>query len=423
VIVKKERSIKMRDMTINKGLLDYIDGWLKENHSPEAVLGENGLLAELTRAVVQRALEAELTTHLGYEKHAPEGRNGGNSRNGRSKKTLKSKSGEIPLEAPRDRNSSFEPIIVRKGQTRFDGFDEKIISLYARGLSTREIKQHLGEIYRVEVSPQLISNVTEAVMEEVRAWQNRPLDAIYPILYMDALVVKIRDGGSVKNKAVHFAVGVTLEGNKEVLGFWIEQTEGAKFWLSVMTELKNRGVQDVLIACVDGLKGFAEAIETVFPKTQVQLCMVHMVRNSLSYAGWKERKAVAADLREIYSSPTQEEAGRQLDLFEEKWGARFPHIIRSWRANWERLAAFMAYPQEIRKIISRPFRTNAIESLNSSLRKATKTRGSFPTDEAAAKLICLALQNITKKWSLPVRDWRAALNRFAIMFEDRMPVR
>jgi putative transposase len=413
----------MTDMAIKKDLLDFIDERLKENHSPEAVLGENGLLAELTRAVVQRALQAELTTHLGYEKHAPEGKKSGNSRNGTSKKTLKSKSGEIPLDIPRDRDSSFEPIIVPKGQTRFDGFDEKIISLYSRGLSTREIQQHLEEIYRVEVSPQLISNVTEGVMEEVKAWQSRPLEATYPIIYMDALVVKIRDGSSVRNKAIHFVIGVTIEGKKEVLGFWIEGTEGAKFWLSVLTELKNRGVRDVFIACVDGLKGFPEAIETVFPKTQVQLCIVHMVRNSLSFVGWKERKAVAADLRNIYSSPTREEAGRQLDLFEEKWGARFPHIARSWRANWERLVVFMAYPPEIRRVISWPFRTNTIESLNSSLRKVIKTKGSFPTDEAAAKLIYLALQNITKKWTLSVREWLAALNRFAIMFEDRMPVR
>jgi putative transposase len=409
----------MTDMTISKGLLDFIDERLKEDHSPEAVLGEKGLLAELTRAVLQRAMQAELTTHLGYEKHAPEGRNSGNSRNGTSKKTLKSKSGEIPLDIPRDRDSSFEPLIVPKGQTRFEGFDEKIISLYARGLSTRDIQQHLQEIYGVEVSPQLISNVTEGVMEEVRAWQNRPLDALYPILYMDALVVKIRDGGSVKNKAIHFAIGVTLEGNKEVLGFWIEQTEGAKFWLSVMTELKNRGVQDVFIACIDGLKGFPEAIEAVFPKAQVQLCIVHMVRNSLSYVGWKERKAVAADLRNIYSAPTREEAERQLEFFAKQWDARFPTISQSWRRNWERLVVFLAYPEEIRKVI---YTTNAIESSNSSLRKVTKTRGSFPTDEAAMKLIYLALQNITKKWTKPVRDWRSALNRFAIMFADRMPV-
>jgi putative transposase len=265
----------------------------------------------------------------------------------------------------------------------------------------------------------VISNVTDAVMEEVKAGQKRPLEAMYPIIKKDALGEKIRDGSSVRNKAIHFVIGVTIEGKKEVLGFWIEGTEGAKFWLSVLTELKNRGVRDVFIACIDGLKGFPEAIETVFPKTQVQLCIVHMVRNSLSYVSWKERKAVAADLRNIYSSPTREEAGRQLDLFEEKWGARFPHIVRSWRANWERLVVFMGYPPEIRKVI---YTTNTIESLNSSLRKVIKTKGSFPTDEAAAKLIYLALQNITKKWTLPVRDWLAALNRFAIMFEDRLPV-
>lgn len=409
----------MADMAIDKKLLDLIDERLKADHSPEAVLGENGLLAEMTRAIIQRALEAELTTHLGYEKHAPEGRNSGNSRNGTSRKTLKSKSGEIPLEIPRDRDSSFEPQIVSKHQTRFDGFDEKVISLYARGLSTREIQQHLEEIYHVEVSPQLISNVTEAVMEEVREWQNRPLEAVYPIIYLDALMVKIRENSSVRNKAVHFVIGVSLEGRKDVLGFWIAETEGAKFWLSVLTELKNRGMRDVFIACVDGLKGFPEAIEAVYPKTQVQLCIVHMVRNSLCYVGWKERKAVAADLRTIYSSATREEAERQLQLFEEKWGASFPHIVKSWRSNWERLVVFLSYPPEIRKII---YTTNAIESLNSSVRKVMRAKGAFPSDEAAAKLIYLALQNITRKWSLPVRDWKAALNRFAIMFEERMVV-
>lgn len=320
---------------------------------------------------------------------------------------------------PRDRNATFDPKIVPKGQTRFDGFDDKILSLYARGMTTREIQAHLEEIYQVEVSPALISSVTDAVIEEVKAWQNRPLDALYPILYLDALQVKVRDGAHVRNKAIYLAIGVTLAGVKEVLGLWVAQTEGAKFWLQVVTELKNRGVADIFIACVDGLKGFPEAIEAIFPQAQVQLCVVHLVRHSLNYVGWKRRKEVAADLQTIYRAATREGAEQRLDEFAEKWDGQFPTISRSWRSNWERVAPFFAYPAEIRKVI---YTTNAIESVNMSLRKIIKNRGSFPTDEAAVKLLYLALQNITRKWTMPIKDWRAALNRFAIIFEDRMPV-
>ena len=285
-------------------------------------------------------------------------------------------------------------------------------------MTTREIQAHLEEIYQVEVSPALISSVTDAVAEEVKAWQNRPLDALYPILYLDALQVKVRDGAHVRNKAIYLASGVNLSGIKEVLGLWVAQTEGAKFWLQVVTELKNRGVPDIFIACVDGLKGFPEAIEAVFPDAQVQLCVVHLVRHSLNYVGWKQRKEVAADLQTVYRAATREEAERRLEEFSEKWDAQFPTIARSWRANWERVAPFFAYPADIREVI---YTTNAIESVNMSLRKIIKNRGSFPTDEAAVKLLYLALQNITKKWTMPIKEWRAALNRFAIIFEDRMP--
>lgn len=350
-------------------------------------------------------MAAELTTHLGYEKHDPAGKNSGNSRNGKSQKTLTGDFGALPIEVPRDRDSSFEPRIVPKGQTRFEGFDEKILSLYARGMSTREIQRHLEEIYQVEVSPTLISNGTLAIMEEVTAWQTRPLDALYPILYMDALQVKVRDGAHVRNKAIYLAIGINLAGTKEVLGLWIQQTEGAKFWLQIVTELKNRGVQDVFIACVDGLKGFPEAIETVFPKAQVQLCIVHVVRQSLAFVGYKQRKEVAADLQKIYRAATREEAELRLAEFAAKWDARFPTIAQMWRRNWERIVPFFAHPPEIRRVI---YTTNAIESTNMSLRKIIKTRGSFPTDEAALKLIYLALQNITKRWTMPVKDWRAA---------------
>jgi putative transposase len=395
-----------------------IDNLLKDYKTPEEILGDNGLLKQLTKAVLERAMQAELTEHLGYEPHDAVGDNSGNSRNGKSRKTLKGDFGNLPLEVPRDRNSTFEPQIVPKGQTRFDGFDDKILSLYARGMTTREIQSHLEEIYQVEVSPALISSVTDAVIEEVKTWQNRPLDALYPILYLDALQVKIRDGAHIRNKAIYLAIGVNLSGIKEVLGLWVAQTEGAKFWLQIVTELKNRGVADIFIACVDGLKGFPEAIETVFPQAQVQLCIVHLVRHSLNYVGWKQRKEVALDLQLIYRAATREEAELHLAEFAQKWDSQFPTISKSWRANWERVTPFFAYPADIRRVI---YTTNAIESVNMSLRKIIKTRGSFPTDEAALKLLYLALQNIARKWTMPIKEWKAALNRFAILFEDRMP--
>ena len=402
-------------MTINT---DVIDELLKHYKTPEEILGENGLLKQLTKAVFQRALQAEMTLHLGHEKHATVSNKSGNARNGSSSKTIKGDFGTMPIEIPRDRESSFEPVLIPKGQTRFAGFDDKIISLYSRGLTTREIQGHLEEIYGVEVSPALISIVTEAVAEEVKAWQNRPLDALYPIVYMDAIRVKARGNGHIVNKAVYLAIGINLDGAKEVLGMWVSENEGAKFWLQVVTELKNRGVQDIFIACVDGLKGFPEAIETVYPATQVQLCIVHMVRNSLRFVSWKQRKEVAADLKRIYQSATTEQAEIELAAFELKWDKTHPTISQSWRRNWAQVIPFFAYPADIRKVI---YTTNAIESLNMSLRKVTKNRGSFPNDEAMFKLLYLALKNIAKKWTLPIRDWKAAMNRFSILFEDRMP--
>lgn len=402
-------------MAINEKLLDEL---LANYKTPEDIIGENGLLKQMTKALLERAMNAELSQHLGFAKHDPAGYNSGNSRNGKTKKTLKGDFGEIELETPRDRNGSFEPKIVGKGQTRFTGFDDKIISMYARGMSTREIGAHLQEIYGVDVSAGLISNVTEAVMEEVKIWQGRSLDEVYPILYMDALRVKIRDGGHVVNKAIYVAIGVNMEGKKEVLGLWAAQNEGAKFWLQVMTELKNRGVKDIFVACVDGLKGFPDAIETVFPNAEVQLCIVHMVRASLSYVNWKQRKEVAADLKKIYQSTTEEEAELQLEEFAEKWDKTYPMVSQVWRRNWSGIRPFFAYPTEIRKAI---YTTNAIESLNMSLRKILKTRGSFPTEDAAMKLLYLALSNASKKWSMPIRNWSEALNRFAILWPERMP--
>jgi len=401
-------------MTID---LSVIDDLLKQYKSPEEILGENGLLKQLTKAVLQRALQAEMTHHLGHEKHGAISNESGNARNGSFKKTLKGDFGTMPIEIPRDRDGTFEPAIIAKGQTRFAEFDDKIISLYSRGMTTREIESHLKEIYGVEVSPTLVSTVTEAVSEEVKIWQNRQLDAVYPIVYMDAIRVKARDNGHVINKAVYLAIGIKLDGDKEVLGMWVSENEGAKFWLQVVTELNNRGIEDIFIACVDGLKGFPEAIETVFPRTQVQLCIVHMVRHSLNYVTSKQRKAVADDLRLIYTSATAEQAEIQLNMFAEKWDKKHPTISRSWRRNWGQIIPFFAYPADIRKVI---YTTNTIESLNMSLRKVTKNRGSFPNDEAMFKLLYLALNNITKKWTRPIKNWKAAMGRFAILFENRL---
>ena len=402
------------DTARQEALLDEL---LKGCTDPKDILGEHGLLKQLTKRLVERALGAEMTAHLGYEPHAPEGRGSGNSRNGKQVKTIQTESGPLEIEVPRDRNSAFEPQLVAKRQRRLEGFDEKVLALYARGLSTREIQGHLEELYGVEVSPTLISNVTDAVLEEVRAWQSRPLEAVYPILYFDALLVKSREAGPVKNRAVYVALGVNFQGEKELLGLWLSETEGAKFWLSVFTELKNRGVQDCFIACVDGLKGLPEAVETVFPQTQVQLCIVHKVRNSLKYVTWKERRAVARDLRAVYGAATLPEAEQALTRFAETWDPKYPSISQSWRADWARLTVFFDYPPEIRKVL---YTTNAIESLNYSLRKLLKTRGAFPNDEAILKVLYLGLQRIAKKWTMPIPDWKRALNQFAILFGNRV---
>ncbi len=407
-------------MTVPKKPLpaEIIDGLLAEYKKPEDLIGENGLLKQLTKALVERALQAEMTEHLGHGKNKPVENDAGNVRNGRSQKTLKGDFGELPIEVPRDRHGTFEPQLVTKHQTRWTGFDDKILSLYARGMTVREIQGHLEEMYSAEVSPALISSVTDAVIEEVKTWQARPLDGVYPIVYLDCIHVKVRDAGAVRVKAVYLALGINLAGEKELLGIWIAQTEGAKFWLQVVTELKNRGVQDIFIACVDGLKGFPEAIEAVFPKTDVQLCIVHLVRHSLNYVSWKLRKTVAEDLKAIYTAATVEEAEVRLTEFEQTWDATHAPIGQSWRRNWTRIIPFFAYPPEIRKVI---YTTNAIESVNMSLRKITKNRGSFPSDEALIKLFYLALRNISRKWTMPLRDWKAALNRFTIQYDDRMP--
>jgi putative transposase len=397
---------------------EVLNELLKDYQKPEDLLGQNGLLKQLQKRLLEKALGAELTVHLGYGKHAQEGKNTGNSRNGTSPKTMKGEFGNLELATPRDRNGTFEPQIVAKGQRRFEGFDQAIISLYARGMTTREIEGHLLEIYGVEVSPALVSQVTDAVCADVQVWQNRALDEVYPIVYFDALWSKVRENGPVAKVAVYLALGITMTGQKEVLGMWAANSEGAKFWLHVLTELKNRGVRDIFIGCVDGLKGFPEAMEAVFPATQVQLCLVHMVRHSLSYVGWKERKAVAADLKAIYRAATETEAEQALSAFEQKWDRKFPSISKSWRTNWPELITFLKYPAEIRKVI---YTTNAIEAVNRSLRKISKNRGVFPNQESVLKLYWLALERIAKKWTMPIHNWSEALNRFALEFGDRMP--
>jgi putative transposase len=411
-VVKRNKRVKP-----DPELVKLADRLLANYQKPEDLIGENGLLKQLTKMLVERALETEMSEHLGHSKSEAVTNATGNTRNGHSAKTLQGEFGELPLDIPRDRQGEFEPKLVARHQTRWSGFDDKIISLYARGLSVREIQGHLEEMYGTDVSPALISAVTDAVSEEVKLWQGRPLDALYPIIYLDCIHVKVRDSGAVRTKAVYLAIGVNMDGHKEVLGLWIAQTEGAKFWLQVVTELKTRGVQDIFIACVDGLKGFPEAIEAVYPKAAVQLCIVHMVRNSLNFVSWKLQREVAADLKTIYTSSTVEVAEQMLSAFEAKWDKDYPSVGQSWRRNWARVIPFFDYPPEIRKVI---YTTNAIESINMSLRKVTKTRSSFPTDEAVTKLFYLALNNISKKWTMPIRDWKAALNRFTIQFEDRM---
>jgi len=375
----------------------------------------NDFRAMLTKVTVEAALNAELDDYLGYDKHGQSPSE--NSRNGVTRKTLRTEDGQFELNTPRDRQGDFEPQLVKKHQTRFTSMDDKILFLYAQGMTTREIVTTFKEMYGTDVSASLISKVTDAVIEQVIEWQSRPLDAIYPIVYLDCIVLKIRQDKQVINKAIYLALGVNLEGHKELLGLWISENEGAKFWLNVLTELHNRGVKDILIACVDGLKGFPDAINTVFPETQVQLCIVHMVRNSMKYVPWKDYKAVTGDLKKIYQSVTEDEALLALEQFAGRWDNKYPQISKSWRSHWNNLNTLFNYPEDIRRAI---YTTNAIESLNSVIRKAVKKRKLFPTDDSAKKVVYLAIQQASKKWTMPIRNWKPALNRFMIEFEDRL---
>ncbi len=386
----------------------------KDLKTPEDL---TALSAQLTKLTVEAALNAEMANHLGYSKHELSGHHSGNNRNGYTSKILKGNHGEIEINTPRDRNAQFEPQLIKKGQTRITGMDEQILTLYAKGMSTRDIVAAFQEMYGAEISAGLVSQVTNAVMEQVVIWQNRPLEPIYPIVYFDCIVVKIRQDKRVINKSIYLALGINLEGHKELLGMWISENEGAKFWLSVLTEFQNRGLQHLLIACVDGLSGFPDAINTTYPKAKIQLCIVHMVRNSLKFVPWKDYKAVTSDLKKIYQSATEQEADLELGYFSEKWENKYPQISKSWHQHWSNLIAIFDYPADIRKVI---YTTNAIESLNSVIRKSVKTRKLFPNDAAALKVIYLATDAASKKWTMPIRDWKAALNRFMIEFEEQL---
>lgn len=398
---------------------EILDKLVAQCKTKEDIVGQDGLLQQIMRRALQGALDAELEEHLGYSKHSSKGKNSGNSRNGSTTKILKSDLGEIPVTTPRDRNGTFEPEIVKKNQRRFDGFDDKIVALYAKGMTTRDIQETLKELYSVDVSHNLISRVTEKLTADIQAWQARVLDEVYAIVYLDCIVVKVKQDNTVINKSIYLALGVNMEGHKELLGMWISENEGAKFWMSVLTELQNRGVKDIFIACVDGLKGFPDAIKAVYPQTKIQLCIVHQVRNSLKYVPTKNMKAVAADLKTIYQAATLEQAEGALTAFADKWDELYPSISKSWLNNWDNLSTLFDYPTDIRKVI---YTTNAIESLNMVIRKAIRNRRIFPCDSSAFKVVFLAIQAASKKWTMPIRNWRPALNRFHIEFEERCPV-
>jgi putative transposase len=415
---QEEQSQEGKKSEIDPAIIEEL---MKGYQRPEDLTGPGGIMEQLTKRLYERVLGAEMTHYLGYDKgQAPKieaGEKRENHRNGKSKKTLVSEDGKLEIEVPRDRAGEFEPQFIRKGQRRFGGFDSKIIAMYAQGMTVREIKAFLEEQYKVEVSADLISTVTDSVRDDALEWQNRPLEKMYPVVFFDALRVKIRDEGTVKNKAVYLALGIQRDGTKDVLGLWIQQSEGAKFWLAVMNELKHRGVEDILIAVIDGLKGFPEAITAVFPETQIQTCIVHLIRNSLSFCNWKQRQPVARELKRIYNAESAKAAAKRLEEFaNSEWGKKLPAIVQSWQRVWEQVIPFFAYPLEIRKII---YTTNAIESLHMQLRKVLKNRGHFPNDEAATKLIYLALRNITKKWKNPPVTWKLAATQFAIQFGER----
>ena len=400
-------------MTVTNDMLDELIGNAK---TQEDLFGNDGVIKDLSKKLIERVLDAEMTHHLGYQKHAAEGRNTGNSRNGKGKKTVKTGSGEITIEVPRDRSGEFEPLLIEKRQTRLRDLDNQILSLYGRGMTVRDIQSHVSEMYGTEISPDLVSTITDSILSEVTEWRNRPLERVYPIVFIDGFIVKARLDGAVKNRTVYIVYGITTEGKKDVLGLYLGEAEGAKFWLHVLTELKNRGLEDIFILCADGLKGLPEAVESAFPKAIFQTCIVHMTRHSLNYVPYTDKKAVVQDLKKIYQSATVELALDALDEFELTWGEKYPAIVRSWRNNWERVIPFFQFPREIRSVI---YTTNIVESLNSTLRKSVRNRGHFSTEDGIMKVLYLAIRGVSKKWNMPIRNWKQALNHFSILFGAR----
>jgi transposase-like protein len=404
-------------MELTDQMIEQLKADLKNAKTYEEILGKDGAIKKLIKGTFEQMLEAELTEHLGYEKHSPIGKNTGNSRNGKSHKTIKNDNGEIDIAVPRDRNSEFDPVIVKKYERTIGPIEDKIISMYAKGMTTRDIQSHVEELYGLELSPTLVSNITERIITLAKEWQNRPLEAIYPIVFFDAIHYKVRDEGKVISKAAYTCLGVDLTGRKDLLGLWVGESEGANFWLSVITELKNRGVQDILISCIDGLKGFPDAIRTIFPKVKIQLCVIHQIRNTLKYIASKDQKSFMKDLKNVYSAPTEEAALLELDKLEERWQKKYSLPVKSWRENWGNLSTYFEYPQEIRTII---YTTNAVEALHRQFRKVTKTRALFPNDDALKKLLFLAYRDISKKWTMPVRNWSFVISQFSIIFEERL---
>ena len=394
-----------------------LDEELAKCETMEDLTGKNGLVQKLVGGMIEKLLEKEMEDHLGYEKHSPKGNLSGNSRNGKSKKIIHGSHGGLEIEVPRDRNGEFDPKLIKKRQTRINSFDEKIISMYARGMTTRDIQSHIKEIYGADISPTMISGITDKVITVAEEWQSRPLEKIYPIVFFDAIHYKVKEDGQVVTKAAYSCLGISLEGKKDILGAWIGESEGAKFWLQVFTELKNRGLEDIFIACMDGLKGLPEALQSVFPKAEVQLCVIHMIRNSLKYVPHKYGKEFTADLKEIYQSSTEARGESKVLALEEKWGKRYPLAVRPWIQNWDNLKTFFKFPEEIKRLI---YTTNAVESLHRQFRKVTKTKSVFPSDVALTKMLYLASKDVSKKWTLPVRGWKEALSYFGVAYEDRL---
>jgi putative transposase len=404
-------------MELTDEMIEQLKKDLKNAKTYQDLMGESGAIKKLIKASLEGMLESELTEHLGYEKYSVSGKNSGNNRNGKNSKTLKNENGEIEISVPRDRNGSFDPVIVKKYERTLGPIEDKIISMYAKGMSTRDIQSHIQEIYGMEMSATLISNMTERIVDIAKQWQNRPLENIYPIVFFDAIHYKVHDEGKVVTKAAYTALGIDIAGKKDLLGLWIGQAEGAHFWLNVMTELKNRGVEDILIACIDGLKGFPDAISTVYPKAEIQLCVIHVIRNTLRYISWKDMKAFMKDLKKAYGAPTEEAASMELENLESAWGKKYPLPVKIWKQNWSLISTYFKYPEEIRRLI---YTTNIVEAVHRQFRKVTKSKTIFPNDEALKKMLYLAYRDLSKKWTLPIRDWSIAISHFSVIFNDRL---